>query len=312
MRGDRKDYYRRFGLEQMKKACVLGLGQMGTGIARNLIKAGFPTSGYDIQADRRELLQRSGGQAADSCAAAAKGADCVFVMVLNGGQARQALLGVGGALETLAPGSTVIMTATILPSEVRALEDPLAAAGVRMVDSPVSGGKSGADDGTLTLMAAAPPSVLDECRHALEAISKVIHHVGTEIGQGQSTKASLQVLIGCVFAGTFEALVLGANTGVSGRKLFDVIMSSAAGSPLVETCARHVLDRAFTNTGSGIRTMHKDLGICLNLGRESGTPLFATGAAQQMFQAGISLFPDEDNWAVAKWLEEIAGAETGW
>ncbi len=285
---------------------------MGIGIARNLLAAGFETSGYDPVPERRELLRLAGGRPADSSGGAARGADAVFVMVLNGGQARDALLGEGGALEALSPGSTVIMTATILPADVCALEEPLAQAGVKLVDCPVSGGKSGADSGSLTLMAAAPAAELDRCRPALAAISKEIHHVGQEIGQGQSVKASLQVLIGCIFAGTFEALVLGAKTGVSGKALFDVILSSAAGSPLFETCARHVLDRQFSDTGSGIRTMHKDLGICLTLARESGAALFATSAAQQMFQAGICRDPDGDNWTVAKWLEEISGTEVSW
>lgn len=296
----------------MQQACVLGLGQMGIGIARNLISAGFSTSGYDPVPERRELLRESGGRPAETSAEASAGADVVFVMVLHGGQAREALTGKDGALETLARGSTVIMTATILPADVMALEAPLAAAGVRLVDCPVSGGKSGADDGALTLMAAAPASVLEDCRPVLEAISKAIHHVGEEIGQGQSTKAALQVLIGCIFAGTFEALLLGAKTGVSGRALFDVIQSSAAGSPLFETCAGHVLNREFSDTGSGIRTMRKDLGICLSVARESGAPLFATSAAEQMFEAAICQFPDADNWSVAKWLEEIAGTEIKW
>jgi 3-hydroxyisobutyrate dehydrogenase-like beta-hydroxyacid dehydrogenase len=107
-------------------------------------------------------------------------------------------------------------------------------------------------------------------------------------------------------------LVLGVKAGVSGRTLFDVIRSSAVGSPLFEHCARQVLDRKFKNTGSRIATMYKDLGISMSVARESGAAMFATSAAYEIFQAGISRFPDEDNWAVAKWLEEIADTEVNW
>ena len=97
-----------------------------------------------------------------------------------------------------------------------------------------------------------------------------------------------------------------------GRTIFDVLRASSVGSPLFEHCARQVLDRKFKGTGSRIGTMYKDFGICMNVARDAGVPLFATSSAYEMFQAGISRYPDEDNWAVAKWLEEIAGAEATW
>ena len=296
----------------MQPVGVIGLGQMGIGIARNLAQAGFPTTGYDLRAERRALLQAAGGVATESCAGVGKSSTALFVMVMNGGQARDVLFGDRGAVEGLAPGSTVVVTATILPTEVRDLEVPLAERGIDLIDSPVSGGKAGADGGALTLMAAGRAQVLERNRPVLNAISKQVFHVGEEVGQGQLVKASLQSLIGCIFAATFEAFVLGAKSGVKGGTLFDVIRSSAAGSPLIETCARHVLDRSFENTGSQIGTMYKDLGISMSVAREAGAAMFATSAAYEMFQAGISRFPEGDNWVVAKWLEEIAGTEVKW
>ncbi len=161
-------------------------------------------------------------------------------------------------------------------------------------------------------MAAAKSEVLEQNRDALEAVSKAIFHVGEEIGQGQTVKAALQALIGCTFAGAFEALVLGSKAGIKGETLFEVLRSSAVGSPLLETCARHVLGREFKDTGSHIATMYKDLGISISVVREAGAAMFATSSAYELFQAGISRYPDEDNWAVAKCLEEIAGTEVTW
>ena len=296
----------------MLRIGVIGLGNMGIGLARNLLAGGFPTTGFDLRAERCVLLEELGGDAAADCAAVGARSDAVFVMVLSGSQAWDALLGPAGAADKMVPGSTVIVTATVLPSEVRALERPLAERGLSLIDTPVSGGKSGADSGTLTLMAAAKAAVLERNRPALDAIAKDVFHVGEEIGQGQVVKAALQALIGCTFAATFESLVMGVKAGVNGKTLFDVMRASSVGSPLFEHCARQVLDRKFKDTGSAIGTMYKDCGISMSVAREAGAVMLATSAAYEMFQAGISRYPDEDNWAVAKWLEEIAGTKVSW
>ena len=89
---------------------------------------------------------------------------------------------------------------------------------IHLIDTPVSGGKSGADDGALTMMAAAKTEVLEENREVLEAVSKAIFHVGEEIGQGQTVKAALQALIGTTFAAVFESLVLGARPALRARR----------------------------------------------------------------------------------------------
>ena len=296
----------------MQRIGVIGLGNMGMGIARNLVSSGFDTTGFDLRAERVSLLEAAGGVGAASSAEVGARSDVVFVMVLNGEQARDALLGPRGAAHRMQEGGIAVITATILPSEARSLEGPLAELGLGLIDTPVSGGKAGADAGTLTLMAAGREHVLESCRGPLGAIAGSVFHVGEEIGQGQVVKAALQSLIGCTFSATFEALVLGAKAGVKGQTLFDVIRASAVGSPLFEHCARQVLDRKFRDTGSGIWTMRKDLGITMEVAGEEGAAMFATSAAHELFKAGFLRYPDEDNWAVAKWLEEIAGTEVKW
>ncbi len=296
----------------MKSVGIIGLGDMGLGIAKNLLAAGFPTAGFDLREQRLVMFEDAGGRRAGSCAELGANCDAVFVMVLNGAQVHQVVLGEDGLVGAMEAGKTVIVPATILPAEVRALEAPLSEKGIHLIDTPVSGGKSGADNGALTLMTAAKVDVLEQNRQVLDAISKAIFHVGEEIGQGQTVKAALQAMIGCTFTATFESLVMGHKAGVKGETLFKVFQSSAVGSPLFENCARLILDRKFKNTGSHIATMHKDLGITMSVAREAGAAMFTTSAAYEMFQAGISRFPDEDNWAIVKWLEEIAGTEVTW
>jgi len=296
----------------MKRVGIVGLGDMGLGMARNLLEGGFPLTGFDLRHERRTELVKAGGTAAESCREVGEQSEVVFVMVLNGDQVKQVVLGPEGLLEGMQPGTTIIVSATINPAEVRELVDPVGEKGIHLIDSPVSGGKAGADGGTLTLMAAAQSDVLAQQQEVLEAVSKTLLHVGEEIGQGQTVKAALQAMIGTTFAAIFESLVLGANAGVKGETLYKVFSASAIGCPLFNNCAKLIMERQFKDTGSHIGTMYKDLGISMNMARETGTAMFTTSAAYELFQSGISMFPTEDNWSVVKLLEQIAGTEVTW
>jgi len=296
----------------MRRVGIIGLGDMGMGMARNIITTGFPLTGFDLREARMEGLEKEGGARASSCREVGESSDSVFVMVLNGDQVKEVIFGEEGLAKGLKAGATIIISATIHPAEVKELVAPLAEMGIHLIDTPVSGGKSGAEDGALTLMAAAKPEVLEENRDVLDAVSKAIFHVGEEIGQGQTVKAALQALIGTTFAAVFESLVLGASAGVKGETMFEVFGSSGVSSPLFKGCSKLIMERKFKGTGSQIATMYKDLGITMNMAKETGAAMFATAAAYELFRSGISLFPDEDNWSIVKLLEQIAGTEVKW
>jgi len=296
----------------MKRVGIVGLGDMGSGLARNILKNGFSLTGFDLSEARMTELKEAGGAPAANCREVAQNSDSIFVMVLNGNQVKQVVLGEGGLLKAARPGTTIIISATIEPAEIRELVAPAAEKGINLLDAPVSGGKPGAQNGALTVMASGKPYVLEDNRAVLDAISKVVFHVGEEIGQGQTVKACLQAMIGTVFSAIFESMVLGAKAGVKGETLHKVFSASGINCGLYENCSKLILDRKFKDTGSRIATMYKDLGISLDLARETGVPLFATAAAFQLFQSGISKFPDEDNWTCVKVLEDIAGTEVKW
>jgi 3-hydroxyisobutyrate dehydrogenase-like beta-hydroxyacid dehydrogenase len=296
----------------MKKVGIVGLGDMGSGLAKNILKNGFLLIGFDLNEARMTELKEAGGTPAANCREVAENSDTIFVMVLNGNQVKQVVLGEGGLLEAAKPSTTIIISATIKPAEIRELVAPVAEKGINLLDTPVSGGKPGAENGALTVMASGKTEVLEDNRAVLDAISKVIFHVGEEIGQGQTVKASLQAMIGTVFSAIFESMVLGAKAGVKGETLHKVFSASGINCGLYENCSKLILDRKFKDTGSRIATMYKDLGISVDLARETGVPLFATAAAFQLFQSGISKFPDEDNWTCVKVLEDIAGTEVKW
>ncbi|MCY3797150.1 MAG: NAD(P)-dependent oxidoreductase [Chloroflexi bacterium] len=296
----------------MKKVAVIGLGNMGMGMAKNLLAAGFNVTGFDLRPERGRMLADLGGVAAESLGELAQ-ADVVFVMVMSGAQVMDVVAGEGGLIRYLNDGAAIIVSATIQPAEIRAVEAAIAGSGLNLIDSPVSGGQFGAEAGTLTMMAAAKAEVFSANQDVLNAVGGQIFHVGEEIGMGQTVKASLQAMIGVVFAGIFESLALGAAAGVKGETLYEVFSSThVANTPFFKSCASNILDRKFEDTGSHISTMFKDIGISMALAREKGLPLFATSAAFELFQAGISRFPEGDNWAIVKLLEEFSGTEVQW
>ena len=288
---------------------VIGLGDMGSGIAKNLILNGFETWGRDVIAARHDAFGAMGGHTADSTAEVSKHAQYVFVMVMKGAEAHEVILGEGGLAENMSPGGTIVLTSTIKPAEARAIATGLDGTGLLLIDSPVSGGYPGAQGGTLTLMAAAPENILSNARPVLEAISADIHHVGTQPGEGQVVKACLQSLIGSIFSATFEAAALAAKAGVPGQVILDVFSTSSAGSGITNNAVQKIIDRQFDGTGSHINTMHKDLTISMALGEELGVPLHTAAAAMQIFHAGRTRHPDGDNWVATRVIEEIVGAE---
>lgn len=293
----------------MKKVGVIGLGNMGMGMAKNLIKSGFSVIGFDLDDKRLLKLKENGGSTATSTVQVGEETDAVFVMVMNGEQVKAVVADLATGLKDR---GTIILTATITPEEAREAYSIADLEGVSMLDSPVSGGMDGAHNGTLTLMTAGKKSVFNDCIKILEAVSSNIFHVGEEIGEGQTVKASLQAFIGASFTAIFESLVLGSKAGIKGQTLYDVFSASGVGSPLFKNCASLIMDRKFKNTGSHISTMYKDLGISLDMAKKNGVPLFTAGAAYELFQAGISMFPDEDNWSIVKLLEQISGTEVHW
>lgn len=294
---------------QIKRAGVIGLGDMGSGLARNLIASGFETTGLDISPDRMNAFAEMGGKAAQSAGQVGANADAVFVMVMNGDQAKSVICGNEGVAAHMPSGGAVILTATIKPREAREIGKALEETGVHLIDSPVSGGFPGAQTGTLTMMASAPDTVLDTFEPYMQAVSEVIHRVGTEPGMGQTVKACLQTLIGSIFSATFEASVLAAKAGVDGDALLKVFSTSSAGCGSTNTALEAIIDRKFSNSGSGIGTMHKDLTISLDLAEQLEVPMYMAATAMQIFHAGKSKFPDGDNWACTKVIEEIVGAE---
>jgi len=292
----------------MKTIGVIGLGDMGSGLAKNLLASGFSVVGFDLSEARLQAFKEMGGLPASSTKELGEKADAAFVMVMNGNQAKAVILG-DGLQSGMKPGGVILLTATIKPVEAREIAAGLEGSGIEMIDSPVSGGFPGAQGGTLTMMAAGKTAVMTSCQAVMAAVGRDIYHVGQEVGMGQTVKACLQSIMGSIVAATAEAAGLAAKAGVDGEAFHQVLSTSSAGCGLANVCLENIIDRKFEKTGSHIGTLYKDLTISMDMARDLGVPIHTAATAMQLFQAGLSRFPDGDNWSIARLTEEIAGAE---
>jgi 3-hydroxyisobutyrate dehydrogenase-like beta-hydroxyacid dehydrogenase len=292
----------------VKRVGIIGVGDMGLEMAKNLLKNGYELTAYDVRDEPLEELAQMGARIAASPKEVGAGSDYVFIMVLSGVQAKEVVFGEAGLLKGLAPGSTIICTASIGRADMVEIAVAASSQGIHVIDSPVSGSTPRAEAATLSMMVAAEKDIFDRGRAILEAVGKDIHHVGEEPGMGQTVKTAAQVLVGATFAAVCESLVLGAKAGVKPEVMCEIFSTNIAASFLARHATERIMERNF-RAGSRIGTTHKDLGLALDLAKDLGVPMFVTGAVYELFHAGITMNPDEDNHTIVKLLEHVAGVK---
>ncbi|MCC7369367.1 MAG: NAD(P)-dependent oxidoreductase [Chloroflexi bacterium] len=266
------------------RVAFLGLGAMGLPMACNLAEAGFEVAGFDVAAERSAQLAERGGRAAATPADAARGAQVVAAIPFDADQERAALFGPNGALETLDPGGLVILMATIGPVALRALAADITARGFRVVDAPVTGGASGAQAGTLTVIASGAAVDLAAAAPILKPMSGQVFQVGTEPGQGQMIKMVNQLLVGTHLAAAAEAMALARAAGADLQQVYDLLITGQARSQIFVSRVGAMLDGGF-QTGSSLRIFtEKDMPLVLETGRAFGVPMVTASAALQTMQ----------------------------
>jgi 3-hydroxyisobutyrate dehydrogenase len=285
----------------------VGLGAMGAGMAANLLEAGFSVTGCDRRAAALERLVAAGGRAAATPAAAAAHAGLLFVMVVNDTQVEDVLFGQDGALETLAPGSTVVLCSTVPAAFVRALGARLAERDVHLLDAPVSGGAIGAEAGTLSIMASGPAAAFAAAGSALAACAGKVHRLGDQPGIGSTVKAVNQLLAGVNLVTAAEGMAFGTALGADPKVLFEVIRNAAGGSWMFENRVPHMLEGDYTPK-SAVDIWVKDLALVLDTGKGLRMPLpMAAAAFQVVMMAAARGLGALDDAAFVKVYEEFTG-----
>jgi 3-hydroxyisobutyrate dehydrogenase-like beta-hydroxyacid dehydrogenase len=269
------------------KVAVIGLGTMGMGAALNLHRKGHAVTGVELREAVRAEFAAAGGTVAVAPEQIQADTEAVVVFVINAAQTEDVLFGPRGCLAKLAKGSVVLCCATVAPEAARALGRRITEAGFLMLDAPVSGGRTGAQAGTMTVMASGSDAAFARAQPVLDAISTKVWRLGAEPGIGSTVKMVNQLLAGVHIATAAEALALGIRAGADPRTLFEVISSSAGSSWMWQNRVPHILDGDDTPL-SAVNIFVKDLGIVLDQARALTFPLPLASAAHQLFLAAAA------------------------
>lgn len=277
----------------MTHIAFIGLGNMGGPMAANLAKAGHAVNGFDLSPLALEQFAAAGGRPADSVQQAVDGAEVVISMLPAGQHVESLYLGAAGLFAHLPAGTLVIDCSTIAAHTARGVADAAAAAGLRFLDAPVSGGTAGAAAGTLTFMIGGDAANVDAARPLLASMGKNLFHAGGA-GAGQTAKVCNNMLLGILMTGTAEALALGVQNGLDPAVLSD-IMSKSSGSNWVLDRYNPwpgVMEAAPASRGySGgfmSELMLKDLRLASETASQSQAANPMGSLAQQLFEAHVA------------------------
>ena len=286
----------------------IGLGIMGKPMAKNLLKANYSLTVFDIVGEPVEELVSEGATGAGSNREVAAASDKIITMLPDSADSEKAILGPDGVLEGARPGSMIIDMSSIAPLISQKIAAECAKKGVEMLDAPVSGGEPGAINATLAIMVGGKQDVFDGCYDLLKTMGGNVVLTG-DIGAGGITKLANQIIVAANIEALSEALVLAQKAGVDPEKVFNAIRGGLAGSAVMEAKAPMMLDRNF-RAGFRIRLHQKDLRNVLQTGQELNVPLPITAQLQQMLGALVNEGEaDADHSAILHFLEGMAHVE---
>ncbi len=288
---------------------VIGLGSMGSGVARSLLRAGLATHVCDVRPEAVRQLAAEGAIACASPARLGAAVDVAIVLVLNAEQTEAVLFGDQGAVSAMQPGSAVLMSVTVPPDFAETLAARLAERGILMIDGPVSGGAVKAAEGQLTVMASGPPEAFARAERVLAATAATVYRLGDAPGTGSKVKMVNQLLAGVHIAALAEAMALGIRAGVDPRVLYEVISNSAGSSWMFQNRVPRILAGDYTPL-SAVNIFVKDLGIVLDSARRLTFPLPLAASAHQLFLATSAHgHGHEDDAAVIKVFQALTGID---
>ena len=293
------------------KLAFIGLGIMGGPMAGHLVDAGFDVVGYNRSTAAIDALVERGGRAAGSVAEAVRDADIVAVMVPDSPDVQDVLVGDGsdeGVFASAPKGTLVIDFSSIRPDVTTALAEQARAAGMRLIDAPVSGGEAGAVNAALSIMVGGDPADFEAAQEVLNTVGKTIVHVGPS-GSGQTVKAANQLIVAGNMQLLAEAVAFLEAHGVDLAAALKVLGGGLAGSKVLDQKGEGMLARTF-DPGFRIDLHHKDMGIVTSAAREAGVviPLGAV-VAQLMAAARANGDGGLDHSALLRGVLRLSGRD---
>jgi len=283
----------------------VGLGIMGQHMSAHLLKADYKVVAYDILPDHLEKIAALGAERGTSAADVARRSDVVISMVPDSPDVEKVALGPGGIVEAARPGLIYIDMSSISPRTAVKVAEVLEAKGMRCLDAPVSGGETGAQNATLSIMVGGSVELFEEVRPILEKMGKTLTFCGGH-GAGQTVKACNQIQVALNFLGMAEAFVLGAKAGVDPAVILKVLSGGYAQTRVMDVRGPRLIKGDFA-PGFKSKFHLKDLNIILDTAHDLDVPLPAATVAHELFKKLVEAGRgDLDHSAVITILEDLA------
>jgi 3-hydroxyisobutyrate dehydrogenase len=288
----------------------IGLGIMGQGMVRNLLKADFEVSVWNRTPKRMEPLIEAGAKGTKSPQDLASQCDIIVICVSDTPDVKEVVMGEHGVIHGAKSGALLVDMSTISPQATREMAAKLEEKGVHMLDAPISGGSEGAAKGTLSIMIGGDGEQVKRAMPYFEAMGKTITHVGGH-GAGQMVKLVNQILVVVNMLAVGEAMLFGQAGGLDLKKTLEAVTQGAAGSWMLSNRGPQVLDRDW-RPGFTIDLQQKDLRLVLEAADQMGVPLMATNMVFNLYRTlqreGLGA---EGNHALVKALERLSGIKIG-
>jgi 3-hydroxyisobutyrate dehydrogenase len=280
-----------------QKVAILGLGTMGTGMARNLLAAGFPVTVFNRTRAKAEPLAAAGAQIAESPADAAHDADVIISMLSEENASRATWTGSQGAISAAPTGAVLVESSTVTPKWIAELAGLASARGLVLLDAPVTGSRMQAESGQLNFLVGGDAEALERVRPVLAAMSKEIVHLGPS-GSGARMKLINNFLAGVQVASLAEALAWIERGGLNREQALTVLKNGAPGSPLVAAISARMVEAKY-DVNFLLSLMDKDLRYALADAANVGVDLRAASTAEARFSEAMSAgFSEKDMSAV--------------
>ena len=282
--------------------CIIGVGNMGAGMATNLLRHNWVVHVFDIDESPCQALRALGACTHSSASIAASQANVTIVCVVTAEQTRDVLFGQGGVAAAMRLGQTVVLCSTMAPGDVEAIASALWPMGLFCIDAPMSGGPARAADGSMSLMVACPDNVYLRQQHLLQALSSSVFRIGERPGDAARTKLVNNLAAGINLVAAAEVLAMAAHMGLDIARTLEVIEQSSGQSWIGSDRMR----RAIAGDHAPLARMgllQKDTRLAVQAAREAGFygPLGA--AARDVFAAASAAgLAAHDDSALLQWL----------
>ncbi len=287
----------------------IGVGNMGSGMSRCLLRAGFSLTVYDRDARRAADLATGGASVAASSREVAENADVVITMLPDTPDVEQVVRGPNGLKDVLRRGMVYVDMSTISPTVSKALAVDLAGDGIEMLDAPVTGQPRLAAEGALGIMVGGKREVFEQCLALFQAMGKRILHVGPN-GAGHTMKLINNLIAGNVLQVVCEALVLATKAGLDPKQVAEITAAGGARTGMLESRGPTIFARSFDTVGFALRLMDKDLRLVSELARDLQISMPVAGVAREMYRAAMAAgFGALDDSALIRVTEALSGVE---